>query len=72
MTVLRNSAGDPARHEHVIEALARESATPVEHVRELFEAEHQRLSSGARVKTFVSVIATRLVKNVLNSERSQS
>lgn len=72
MTVLRNSAGDSARNEQVIEALARESATPVEHVRELFEAEHQRLISGARVKTFVSVIATRLVKNTLNAERPQT
>ena len=72
MTVLRNSAGDPARHEQVIEALARETEAPVEHVRELFEAEHSRLSSAARVKTFVSVIATRLVKNVLHAERIQS
>ncbi|MET0660790.1 MAG: DUF3562 domain-containing protein [Steroidobacteraceae bacterium] len=72
MTVLRNSAGDPARNEQVIQTLARESDASIEHVRELFEAEHQRLSSGARVKTFVSVIATRLVKNTLNAERAQT
>ena len=42
----------------------------VDHVRELFESEHARLNSEARVKTFVSVIATRLVRRVLIAERS--
>ena len=69
MTVLRNHAGDPARHQQVIEALAKESRAPVDHVRKLYETEHARLDADARVKTFVSVIATRLVRNVLNSER---
>jgi len=41
-------------------------------VRRLFESEHKRLDSEARVKTFVAVIATRLVRNVLISERSSS
>ena len=70
MTVLRNSAGDPARHGQVIEALARENSAPVEHVRELFETEHAKLHAEARVKTFVSVITTRLVRNVLHAERN--
>ena len=72
MTVLRNSAGDPAKQQQAIEALAREADSPVEHVRELYEIEHARLTSQARVKTFVSVIATRLVRNVLHSERGSS
>jgi hypothetical protein len=67
--MLRNHAGDPARHAQVIEALARESSAPVDHVRELFETEHARLQADARVQTFVSVIATRLVRNVLHAER---
>jgi Protein of unknown function (DUF3562) len=70
MTVLRNSAGDPARHEQVIETLAKENDAPLDHVRELFEAEHAKLQAEARVKTFVSVIATRLVRNTLHAERS--
>jgi len=70
MAVLRNSAGDPARHQQVIETLAKENAASVDHVRELFESEHARLNSEARVKTFVSVIATRLVRRVLIAERS--
>jgi hypothetical protein len=70
MAVLRNNAGDPARNQQVIEALAKENQASVDHVRELFESEHRRLESEARVKTFVSVIATRLVRNVLIAERS--
>ena len=72
MTVLRNTAGDPAKQQQAIEALAKESDTSIEHVRELYEMEHARLNSQARVKTFVSVIATRLVRNTLHAERTNS
>jgi hypothetical protein len=72
MAVLRNTAGDPARNHQVIETLARENSASVDHVRELFEIEHRRLESEARVKTFVSVIATRLVRAVLIAERTSS
>jgi hypothetical protein len=72
MAVLRNSAGDPARHQQVIETLAKENSASVAHVRELFETEHKRLETQARVKTFVSVIATRLVREVLIAERTSS
>ncbi|WP_129775284.1 DUF3562 domain-containing protein [Peristeroidobacter soli] len=72
MTVLRNTAGDPAKQQQAIEALAKESETSIEHVRELYEIEHARLNSQARVKTFVSVIATRLVRNTLHAERTSS
>jgi hypothetical protein len=70
--MLRNQAGDPSRHSQVIETLARENSASVEHVRELFETEHARLHAAARVKTFVSVIATRLVRNVLHAERNST
>jgi Protein of unknown function (DUF3562) len=72
MTVLRNHAGNPARHQQVIEALAKENSTSVDHVRELYEIEHARIEADARVKTFVSVIATRLVRNVLSAERARA
>jgi hypothetical protein len=72
MTVLRNSAGDPARNQQVIETLARENSASVEHVRELLESETRRLETDARVKTFVSVLATRLVREVLIAERTGS
>jgi hypothetical protein len=70
MAELRNSAGDPARLQQIIEALARENDAPVDHVRELFETEHANLIAEARVKTFVSVIATRLVRNTLIAEKT--
>ena len=67
---MRDTAGDPAKQQQTIEALAKETDASVEHVRELYEIEHARLASQARVKTFVSVIATRLVRNVLHAERA--
>jgi hypothetical protein len=70
MAHLRNSAGDPARLQQIIEALAQENDAPVDHVRKLFETEHANLIAEARVKTYVSVIATRLVRNTLIAEKS--
>ena len=72
MAVLRNGASDPSRHQQVIETLAKENSTSVDHVRELFETEHARLQAAARVKTYVAVIATRLVRNVLHAERNSA
>ena len=63
-----SGANDPAREQHLIETLAKDSAAPVDRVRQLYEAEHARLSAEARVKTFVSVIATRLVRNALQGD----
>jgi hypothetical protein len=65
-------AGDPARQTQVIETLAKENSAPVDHVRQLYESEHARLDAEARVKTFVSVIATRLVRNALHAERDET
>ncbi len=64
---------DPTRikgYEHLIQSLAQESSASVDHVRELFESAHAQLESEARIKTYVSVIATRLVRNVLHAERT--
>jgi hypothetical protein len=57
-----------SKHEQVIESLARELDTPVDHVRELYESEHARLESEARVKTFVTIIAMRLVRTAIVRE----
>jgi hypothetical protein len=56
-----------AKNEQIIEALAKETAVSVERVREIYESECSRLDADARVKTYVSVIATRLVRNALQS-----
>jgi hypothetical protein len=53
-------------HEQAIEALAKESLVAIEQVRELYEAEHARLLEQARIKTYVPVIAARLVRTALH------
>jgi hypothetical protein len=71
--VVATQAASPmgsSKHEQLIEALAEENSAPIEHVRALFEEEHARLQADARVKTFVAVIATRLVRNTLYAERN--
>ena len=72
MTLLRNTAGDPARHQQAIESLAKETHAEVDRVRELYEVEHAKLIADARVKTFVSVIAVRLVRIALYEENSRA
>jgi len=57
-------------HEQTIEALAKESLVEVEHVRALYEAEHARLLEQARIKTYVPVIAARLVRTALHQSTS--
>jgi hypothetical protein len=73
MIELGNQTRDYAGDQKVIEALAKESNTSVDRVRELFEAEHAKLTAEARVKTYISVIATRLVRNALaNDQKSKT
>ena len=61
-----------ANHQHAIEMLANETKAPIDHVREIYETEHARLVESARVKTFVTVIAMRLVRNVLHAETDRA
>jgi Protein of unknown function (DUF3562) len=56
-----------AKHDQIIETIAKETDVAVERVREIYESERSRLDADARVKTYVSVIATRLVRNALQS-----
>ena len=56
------------KHDQIIEAIAQEMSVPVDRVREVYESECSRLDADARVKTYVSVIATRLVRNALQSK----
>lgn len=72
MAISMNRVGDPSRNDHLIEALAKEQNAPVDRVREMFEEERARLDADARIKTFVSVIATRLVRISLSSDTSGS
>jgi len=58
------------KHDQIIEAIARETDVSVERVRQVYEHECSRLDADARVKTYVSVIATRLTRNVLQSDKN--
>lgn len=59
-----------SKHQHIIESLAHENGASIDHVRALFEEEHAKLQSDARVKTYVAVLATRLVRQSLHAERT--
>ena len=58
----------PQVQEHEIESIAKEMQVDVDQVRSLYQAERARLESQATVKTFVGVIATRLVRNALTRD----
>jgi hypothetical protein len=51
-----------------IERLARETAVPVETVHEIYEIEHAKLATEARIKTFVGVLTRRRVKDFLQAQ----
>ena len=55
--------------ESEIETLARETDTPVDTVQEIYRAERDKLERSARIKTFISVLAHRRVKALLQVER---
>lgn len=59
-----------AKHDQIIESLAKEMHVSIDRVREIYESERSKLDADARVKTFVSVIATRLVRNALQSKQT--
>jgi hypothetical protein len=52
-----------------IELLARETGTPVDTVQEIYRVGRDKLERSARIKTFVSVLAHRRVKALLQVER---
>jgi hypothetical protein len=55
--------------ESEIELLARQTGTPVDKVQEIYRVERDKLESSARIKTFVSVLAHRRVKALLEVAR---
>lgn len=58
-----------AKQEQIIETLAKEMDVSIERVRAIYESECSRLQADARIKTYVSVIATRLVRNALQAKQ---
>lgn len=57
--------------ESELELLARETGIPVDTVQEIYRVERDKLERSARIKTFVSVLAHRRVKALLQVERGK-
>jgi hypothetical protein len=55
-----------------IERIARETAVPIETVHEIYEIEHAKLETQARIKTFVGVLTRRRVKEFLQAQNQAS
>ncbi len=53
-----------------IASLARETGVPLETVRTLYSAEQAKLEQTARIKTYVSVLIRRRVKDLLQDRRA--
>ena len=69
MATISGPIGTPAKHDQIIENLAKEMDVSIERVREIYESERSKLDADARVKTYVSVIATRLVRHALQPKQ---
>ena len=69
MNELTSTSRSTDARESEIETLARETDTPIDTVQEIYRAEHDRLERSARIKTFISVLAHRRVKALLQVER---
>jgi Protein of unknown function (DUF3562) len=69
-----NDQTDPpsmGAREPEIEALSRETDTPVDMVREIYRVERDKLEHSARIKTYISVLAHRRVTALLQVERGK-
>ncbi len=56
----------PTKQQWIIDVLARETAMPVDVVKDIYVIEHSKLEQAARVKNFVSVLALRQTRLVLS------
>jgi hypothetical protein len=59
-----------SRH-RTIELLADEAQLPVGEVSALYESVHARLETGARVRDFIDIFATRKVRELLGQRRQE-
>ena len=69
---LSNAGRQQKVDDQAIEALAKETHVEVDRIRELYQTAHAQLAAQARIKTYLSVIATRLVRSALQSSSHSS
>lgn len=67
MPVMYSSESEAALHEAAIDALANEMHRPAAEIKVHYEVELARLMAGARVRDFLSVCATRHLRQNLRS-----
>ncbi len=67
MGTLYESDVEAALHEAAIDALAGEMHRPAAEIKAYYERELQRLTDGARVRDFLSVCATRHIRQALRT-----
>ena len=63
---------ESSTHERAIEALARASHLPIDQVAQLYEHELTVLKVGARVTSFLTILTTRKVREILRQRQSSS
>ena len=61
---------ESSTHERAIEALARESHVPIDQVAQLYEHELAVLKAGARITSFLPILTTRKVREILRQRQS--
>jgi hypothetical protein len=65
MSSLFDSARETARHERVMSSLCDRTGAPLARVRSLFAQEFSRLELGAKVRSYLDVLAARKVRAIL-------
>jgi hypothetical protein len=69
MATIYTSDKEAALHEAAIDALASEMHRPVTEIKPQYERELARLQDGARVRDFLSVCATRHIRQALRGSQ---
>jgi hypothetical protein len=65
--------GPASEHDtSIVEALARETGCEAAHVKELYECEFAKLEANAKVRGFLSVLASRNVRTALCKTRTNT
>jgi len=72
MAAIYASESEAAMHEAAIDALANEMRRPAAEIKLHYEKELSRLMNGARVRDFLSVCATRHLRQNLRSPERQT
>lgn len=72
MTIQYDSEEERKRHVGAIHALADQYHLNESKIREIYESELEKLMDSARVKTYLSVLTVRQVKNQLHDSRQST